>query len=113
MPRAPKECGRYGCGALVVGTTYCPTHKAEAMRTARPSPSSMQRRPNAVRTQRAAAVQAWVTVNGWVCPGYGRDPHPSHDLTAAHSVAVADGGAGSQLRVLCRSCNSRQGRTPT
>ena len=61
----------------------------------------------------AEAVASCVRVNGWVCPGWERDPHESRDLTAAHSTAVAVGGVGSLLSVLCRSCNSRQGDAPS
>lgn len=65
------------------------------------------------RKRRAIAVSRWVRDNGWTCPGYERDPHPSKDLTAAHSRAVARGGTSSTLGVLCRSCNSRQWVKPT
>lgn len=113
MPRAPKPCGKYGCPRLVTGRTYCDEHQAETTRTARLSPSSLAANERAERARRREAVRAWVSINGWVCPGYQRDPHPSHDLTAAHVVAVARGGTHSPLLVLCRPCNSRQGTTPT
>ncbi|GAA1436352.1 hypothetical protein GCM10009616_35890 [Microlunatus lacustris] len=61
------------------------------------------------RTRRTEAVQDWVAVHGWLCPGWERPAHPSQDLTAAHVVAAAHGGADGPLTVLCRSCNSRQG----
>lgn len=108
MPRAPKRCGRYGCTVLVVGRTYCPDHAKRP-----PSPSSIAARDPAERGRRKAAVAAWVKVHGAVCPGYERSAHPSTDLTAAHTVAVAHGGGASALTVLCRSCNARQSTKPT
>lgn len=52
-------------------------------------------------------VQAWVSLWGWMCPGYLRNPHPSRDLTIDHRrPRVKGGGEGANLRVLCRSCNS-------
>lgn len=117
MPRAPKSCGRYGCPNTVVGQTYCPTHEAERQAKRRAntplSPTSRAANERAERRRRAEAVQAWVRVHGWVCPGYQRDPHESRDLTAAHAVAVAAGGTHSVLTVLCRPCNSKQGTKPT
>jgi 5-methylcytosine-specific restriction protein A len=53
-----------------------------------------------------------VLTHGWNCPGYGRAPHPATDLTGDHVVSLADGGASTaaNVRILCRSCNSRKGR---
>jgi len=104
--RALKACGRFGCPTLVIGATYCPEHSVRP-----PSPSSIAARSAAERSRRAAVVRAWVSVRGWVCPGYERPPHPSRDLTAAHSIAVSRGG--SEISgVLCRSCNARMNDKP-
>jgi len=108
MPRAPKACGRLGCEARVSGRTYCDEHARRPL-----SPSARAARDPDERARRLEAVTAWVAANGWVCPGWGRAAHESHDLTAAHSMAVALGGVGSHLSVLCRSCNSRQGTAPS
>lgn len=108
MPRAPKSCGRFGCDELVVGRTYCAEHEAERQREHR-SPSSRAHDNHNERRRRAAVVAAWVRINGWVCPGWQRDPHASSDLTAAHVLAVAHGGGDGPLTVLCRRCNSQQG----
>lgn len=102
MPRAPKKCGRLGCEARVTGRTYCPDHAKRP-----PSPSSIAARDPAESARRARAVASWIKHNGHVCSGYERPAHPSRDLTAAHSTAVARGGKDSALTVLCRSCNSR------
>jgi 5-methylcytosine-specific restriction enzyme A len=54
-------------------------------------------------------VREWIEVNGYVCPGWGRDPHPSDRLTADHVIPVAAGGdEQGELGVLCGPCNSRK-----
>mgnify|MGYP003619118941 CR=1 FL=1 len=74
MPRAPKKCGRLDCETRVTGRTYCPSHT-------KPSPSSLASgRNRSERERRAIAVAMWVKANGYVCPGWQRDPHPSRDL---------------------------------
>lgn len=108
MARAPKKCGRFDCEARVSGATYCDEHRKRPR-----SPSSIAASDPAERKRRAVAVDRWVQRHGWVCPGYERSAHPSTDLTAAHSTAVARGGTGSSLGVLCRSCNSRQNTKPS
>ena len=92
-------CAEPGCPA-VVQSGRCPAHR-------RYSPTTQ--RSAAERKRRSKAVAEWVSANGWICPGWDRPPHPSHDLTAAHRIPVAGGGAGSPLTCLCRACNSRQG----
>lgn len=108
MPRAPKHCAAAGCGHLVVGVTFCPQHKREAVRRKAPSPTS-RLRDRAERRRRSDTVARWVAEHGWVCPGVRRPAHPSRDLTAEHVVAVTNGGLRGPLIVLCRSCNSRSG----
>lgn len=62
------------------------------------------------RKAKRLAVQAWVEQYGWWCPGYGREPHQSTDLTADHIVPKSRGGNPlGPFQVLCRSCNSRRG----
>lgn len=61
---------------------------------------------------RGIAVDRHVRQFGWMCPGYGVEAHPSRDLTGDHVLARAHGGVARSLadiRVLCRSCNSRRG----
>ena len=59
-------------------------------------------------------VDDWVGMNGYVCPGWNRAPHPAHrkrnPLTADHIIPKAKGGKDEvdNLRPLCRSCNSRK-----
>ena len=60
---------------------------------------------------RKACVMQWVQVHGWVCPGYGRAAHESHDLTADHIAPLGKGGDPfGPVQILCRSCNSRRGQ---
>jgi hypothetical protein len=108
MPRAPKSCGRYGCPAKVVARAYCPAHEAEQQRARPLSPTSIAANSRHERNRRSETVNAWVQANGWLCPGWRRPPHQSHDLTAAHAVPVVHGGGNGPLTVLCRACNSRQ-----
>ena len=106
MPRAPRLCA--GCGELT-SSRWC----ADCEPVRPPSPSSLAARDRAELLRRKEAVAQHQRRFGDWCPGWERPGHPSSDLTAAHSVAVATGGKHSRLTVLCRSCNSRQGVTPT
>lgn len=86
--------------------TRCPLHTrtAEADRT---------RRKRAVRPyeyseqqRRKHTVDAHIQAYGYWCPGWRRAAHESHDLTADHVTAVANGGSEhGPLQVLCRGCN--------
>jgi 5-methylcytosine-specific restriction enzyme A len=103
----PRPC--IGCGVRIPSGSRCPLCTSKMQRTKR------QRRPYtaAERDRRAAAVAEWRAQHGDVCPGWGREPHPSSDLTADHVVPVAAGGIESgSLRVLCRRCNSTRGARP-
>jgi hypothetical protein len=71
------------------------------------------RRAARERKRRQTLIAEHVRQYGWVCPGFERPPHPSHDLTCDHLVAQARGAAPeSEIRVLCRSCNGRRGARP-
>ena len=90
------------CGALS-DRNRCAQHRRvrESQRAARPTTLT---RDNAERERRARVVAAWRAQHGDWCPGWGRTSHAATDLTANHVVAAAHGG--TQLAVLCRSCNS-------
>ena len=63
---------------------------------------------NAEAARAAEAVAAHRARYGDWCPGWGRGPHRSSDLTADHVTPISKGGAGGKLRVLCRECNGRR-----
>lgn len=99
MPRKPPHpCpgrGHERCGLLVY-TSRCPKHST-------PYTHAEQQRMK-------RGVREWIAEHGFVCPGWGNQPaHPATDLTADHVVPMIDGGAGGQLIVRCRSCNSARG----
>lgn len=94
------DCVEPGCYTQVKDGR-CQQHRIE-------SPTYLERDwPE--RKRRAQAVADWVAEHGHWCPGYGVPAHPSTDLTADHSLAVAHGGAQGPLDVLCRPCNARKG----
>lgn len=114
MPRAPKSCNTLGClEDAEPRHSHCLEHMRAKRRSAPLSPTAVEAGKTVERRRRKAVVQAWVREHGYMCPGWERPPHASDDLTAAHSTPVAHGGANSELAVLCRSCNSRQGVTST
>lgn len=100
---AKRVCPEPGCPTLTNGGR-CQQHRRE-------SPTYLER-DKTERNRRARTVDDWVAEHGWICPGWKRPPHPSHDLTAAHDIAVVHGGNRGPITVLCRSCNSRQGPDP-
>ena len=102
------------CGKLTPNRR-CPPHETAERTRHNNRPRPANRRPEytaAERKRRADTVTAWIQVNGFMCPGFERPPHPSTDLTADHITDVHLGGAeGGPLSVLCRSCNSAKGAT--
>ena len=64
---------------------------------------------NADRTVAAEAVAGWRATHGDWCPGWRRPGHPATDLTAEHGPNPV--GSRRVHTVLCRSCNSRKGRS--
>ena len=83
-----RVCPEPGCPTLTNGGP-CQQHRRE-------SPTYLVR-DKAERNRRALTVAAWIAEHGWTCPGWQRPAHPSRDLTAAHTIAVALGGAHSPL----------------
>jgi hypothetical protein len=97
------DCGR---ASAEVRRGRCP----DCRRTYERNKSRTRRRTAAERRRRQALIAAYVRENGWVCPGFEREPHASDDLTADHLEPQAHGGRPEgAIRVLCRSCNSRRG----
>lgn len=89
-----------GCGRIYPHGVECPEH-----------PRSPKNRSHAEQRRRSDVVAAWVEQHGWWCPGWNREPHASHDLTAEHLHPRSDGGEHGPLSVLCRSCNSSKGNS--
>lgn len=59
-------------------------------------------------------VRAWVLARhiekfGYVCPGYMREPHESHDLDGHHIVPLSEGGESvpGNVKILCGTCHGR------
>jgi 5-methylcytosine-specific restriction enzyme A len=103
-----------GCSRHVRVEDYRNGRCLDCSKTYERDRSRRRRRTAGERTRRQTLIQEHVRVCGWVCPGYGVPQHPSRDLTADHVVPVAKGGhEEGELRVLCRSCNSRRGAGPT
>lgn len=99
MPnKASHRCAWPGCVTLTTGRR-CPPHQ-----------QAWQHQHNLERTQyrgtwpkeSAARIAAHRALNGDVCPGYGRAPHP---------IDPADWTCDHDLGPLCRSCNGRKGAT--
>lgn len=86
-----------GCGRLIPHGTRCV--------------SCTRNRTWAERTRRRTLVAQWVGTHGNICPGWERDPHPAHDLTADHVYPVSLGYPETgALSVLCNACNARKGQ---
>jgi hypothetical protein len=101
------------CGTLTAAArcTACARPRERARTQAK-----RRRRPytHAEQQRRAAAVTAWRTQHGNLCPGWQRPAHHATDLTADHIDPVGAGGSeDGALTVLCRSCNSRRGARTT
>jgi len=111
MPtRPPHPCLQPGCPQLTTNTR-CPTHTAqhEQRRGTR-----QQRGLGQDHTRNGtAAIQAWVTLHGWTCPGWQTPPHPVQpgQLTRDHITPRHHGGTNhpDNYSPLCLSCNSRKG----
>lgn len=87
----------------------CDDHAAEVDKHQRHTTPTKVARTYAEQQRRARAVAQHRSVHGDWCPGYEVEAHASSDLTADHVVSVAQAGHGrGQLKVLCRSCNSRK-----
>ena len=56
-------------------------------------------------------IANWIDQHGLVCPGWGRHSHNVDALTVDHILPRSRGGQDIEenIRVLCRSCNSRRG----
>ena len=112
MARANSICCAPGCPHMAVRIGRCQRHAAEQDAHQRRTTPTKQRERHE-RVMRKRFVQEWIDKHGYWCPGYKRPAHASRDLTAEHTVPVADTARyitdTSSWSVLCRSCNSRHG----
>lgn len=90
---APRPC--LDCGRLTP-TSPCPTctRQRDAKRNAR-----REWYQHGWQAESKRRRDAWVAEHGWVCPGYGRPPHPADKLTLDHATDT----------VLCLPCNVAAG----
>jgi 5-methylcytosine-specific restriction protein A len=99
------------CSLPFNGTgSYCRKHSAQ-FGGGRHAPNPIYRDPR-WRKLAAKIVRNWVAIHGWVCPGWRRPEHPSRQLTADHTLALARGGEPfdpANVGVLCRRCNTAKG----
>ena len=108
MPKRP--C--LDCGKLTANASRCDDHQAawQAAQDRRRGSASSRGYGSTWRRTAAQIIQHHKTIYGNWCPGYKVAGHPADDLTVDHIVPKVRGGtdAASNLRVLCRPCNSRK-----
>jgi hypothetical protein len=90
MPRAPKQCGHYGCPNLATHRTYCDEHEAErqATMTARRG-NFRQRGYDSQHDRDAKAAKAQAIREGWTCPRCGKPILAGQPLDYGHTTARA------------------------
>lgn len=92
-----------GRGHLIATGTRCPLHQRPINRAHRnrlyDAPEWRRLRDRTLRAHRSAY--------GPLCPGWEREPHVATDLTVDHVTPLVFGG-GTEVQVLCRSCNGRK-----
>jgi hypothetical protein len=114
-PRAPKQCGHYGCPELVVARTYCDEHEAErqAQMTARRG-NFRQRGYDSQHDTEAKAAKAAAIRRQLPCPRCGEPILPGQPLDYGHTVARALVPGSRADRVEHAHCNrSAQALNPT
>lgn len=94
MPRAPKFCGRVGCGERVVGKPYCADHQPIAWGGGHGS------------TRRWRTLRAQVLDEEPLC----RDCAKAPSTEAGHKTPRSQGGPDERwnLKGQCRPCNLEQ-----
>jgi 5-methylcytosine-specific restriction protein A len=103
-------CSTPGCPDYATRDGRCDSHRRQTEQHRRHTVPTKAARTAAIRRRRARVVAAWRAEHGDHCPGYGRPPHASSDLTADDPMPIAEGGdPWQELAVLCRACNGRKG----
>ncbi|GAA2681771.1 hypothetical protein GCM10010428_49540 [Actinosynnema pretiosum subsp. pretiosum] len=106
----PRTCTTPGCAELAVYRGRCAGCAVEVERQQRSTVPTKLARTWRERRRRADVVAEHRAALGDWCPGWQRPGHRSTDLVADDVVPVAlSGRPSAELRVLCRSCNSRKG----
>jgi 5-methylcytosine-specific restriction protein A len=116
MPRRPCLV----CKRLTTNASRCDVHQREFLaarqrqRDAIRGSASQRGYDSTYRRVRAQVLKGWRSQNGDWCPGWQREGHAATELTVDHITPLAAGGTNRRenLRVLCRSCNSRRGSKP-
>jgi hypothetical protein len=106
MPRAPKQCGRFGCTEAVTGRTYCVEHEAErqALMTAKRG-NFRQRGYDAQHDREAKAAKAKAIRERATCPRCGQPILEGQALDYGHSVARHNQPGSRADRVEHAHCN--------
>lgn len=121
MPRAGHICGSLECSAIVEhGKRYCPAHAQPRYQQQRSERTESARRTGTRRFNsviRPAVLKrdgfvCQLNIDG-VCASRG-EPLPADQLEIDHIRECAYGGSDDleNLRVVCRPCHRRRGRTP-
>ena len=120
MPRAARVCSKIGCPEVVVGDTYCPTHKPAAW-------AGVTQRSK-TKTYAARKRRAWILRRDPVCVCGGCKACTPTGCSAPsaeddHIIPLAEGGTDAPLsnhQALCAQCHkvkslaeSRRGRDRT
>jgi 5-methylcytosine-specific restriction protein A len=110
MTRRQRPC--LDCQRLTRNPSRCDEHQAawQARQDQLRGSASQRGYGSAWRRTAAGVLADHRAVNGDWCPGWHVPGHVASDLTVDHLVPKARGGSDhlSNLRVLCRSCNSRK-----
>lgn len=108
------------CGRLTMNPSRCDVHQTEWLqarqrqRDAERGSASQRGYDSKYRRIRAQVLKGWRAQHGDRCPGWQVPEHAATDLTVDHIVTLVEGGTHRRenLRILCRSCNSRRGSKP-
>lgn len=100
------------CKRLTSNPSRCNRCDADyqAVRNAQRGSAHQRGYTSRYRSLARTVVAEHVRLHGHACPGWQVPAHESSDLTVDHIIPLARGGTHdrSNMRVLCRGCNSRK-----